>query len=125
KGLLGLIGLAILFADTAFWSVTGVAVNLSHRSAFFGSAIEGVLAVIGVAGLVAVAGAFVAFRAPRGEGAARVVSVATVVLLVAALATSAVASRGHHSAAHAGDVRIVARHVKFVPEKIDLQAGRV
>jgi len=125
RGLLGLIGLTILFTDIAFWSVTGATVNLAHGSGFFGSALESVLAVIAVAGLVAVIGAFATFKAPRGERAARIVRSAAIAFVIVALAASFATSLGNHSEAKKGDIQLVARHVKFAPSRIEVRAGRV
>lgn len=116
-GFLGLLALGAAFANTAFWSITGAAVNLANAREFFGTALVSVLSVVAVVGLAGVAGALLKWRA-----SARPAAIAAVVLVVAAMVGSFVAASGAKTSARPGDIKLVAERVKF--SSTHLESGR-
>jgi plastocyanin len=122
---LGLAGLGLAFALTAFWSVTAAAVNLSESPGFFGSALPSVLSVFSVVGLVGWGGRLVSASSDRASAAPRALSAAGVVLLVVALVGSAVASRTSGVDVEVGDIELVMQRVKFADENLEASPGRI
>jgi plastocyanin len=122
-GRIGTVILGLLFANSAFWSVTGSVSNLSHGESFLHSMLPSLLAVFSLCGLVcAVAALFphdprVMAKGPRN------VAVASIALIVAALA--AAFTGPSPTAVRAGDVRMVTKNTKFAPARVEVNAGRV
>jgi plastocyanin len=120
RGIIGRLGLALLFADTAIWMLPGAFGNLRHGEGFGATALPAALGITSVAGVVAVGGTFTG----RGDRWARAVAVAAPVLLVAGLvvggttSTSAVTTRP-------GELEIVAKDVTFSPKTIEAGAGTI
>lgn len=125
-GLLGLLGLGALDIDVAGWMVPGALSNLVHRESWIATALPATLAVVSLSGLAAVSAALIGRRVALGDGKLpRAIGVAAIVLVAAANVAGAAAQSSDGSPIRPGDLGIVAQHVKFAPEALGAEAGRI
>lgn len=120
RGTLGIVLLGVLFADWIYWMASGAVDNIRNGEGFIETAVPATLAVASMAGLVGVIGALLR----RGDGAARAVAIGSVVVLVAALVTGAVATNGDGEA-RPGEIVLEAKDVKFSATELEARAGEI
>lgn len=115
--------LGVAFANVAFWTVPATFVNVAGSFGFAAIAVPGVMAVLGLAGLVATVGTLTSRRrGTLGEAAARRVSIGAVAALVVVLAIAAFGTDGRVTA-QPGDIVITSDSTAFSPTEVVAQAG--
>ncbi|HYZ93969.1 MAG TPA: cupredoxin domain-containing protein [Actinomycetota bacterium] len=126
-GLLGIIGLGVLFADVAAWMAPGAISNLTHQEPWIATALPSALAIVSLAGLAGLIAALVGRRRrPISEGRApAVVGLAAIVLIVATNIAGAVTQTRVGSPIRPGDIGVTARHVRFEPDRLTAKPGRI
>lgn len=125
-GLLGLLGLGVLFADVAAWMVPGAVSNLTHREPWIATVLLSALAIVSLAGLAGVAATFLGRRGRPIEGRApTAVGVAAILLIITTNIAGAVAQTDDGSPVEPGDISVTAQHVKFSPERLGARAGEI
>ena len=123
-GRLGVAVLGLLFANSAFWGLTGAWSNLRHGESFLHSMLPSALGVLSLAGLASVVGALIPRRsATTLAKGPRFVAWGSILLLIAALVVTFVGPKP--VSAKPSDVRVVTKNTKFAPEGIEANAGRV
>jgi plastocyanin len=119
RGLLGLLALGLLFADTAAWMIPGTISNIRHGQGLGSTALPATLGALSLVGLAAVAGC-VHGRADRlAKGAA----IGGVLLLTATLAVAA--GRSERYEQRPGAVPMETKDVRFSPDTTTSEAGQI
>ena len=117
---LGWLGLAALFVNQGFWMVTAIASLTSAAPSIAGAAAPAVLSVTAVLGVIA----SLARLQSRAQGAVTPLMVIGTVAAVGLLVGVPLAGQDA-AKAQDGDLRIVTRDVKFVPERQFANPGDV
>lgn len=126
SGLPGLIVLALVFADTAAYTVTGAASNLLNREAFVDIAIPGCLGLASLAGLcAAVAAAITRSRPAAGSRAAPWVGVAAIVTLGLLLAGSLFVGQRRLAPVPQDTLELQAANMRFSTTTLTATSGQI
>ena len=126
-GLLGVVGLALLSANVAFWMAPGAVSNLSHGEGLWETALPSVMTVAAVTTVIATVADLAGRRRPTTgrTTAPKTVAVVAVAAAIAALGGSALMAADGGLQQRPGDLALVTADVKFAPDAIEATTGTV
>lgn len=121
QGTLGTIALLVLFANSAFWMLPGLAVNIAGGRPVGSLVLPAAIGSIAVAGMVAALARLTRRSRPAGRSPV-VVGLAALAAIAVVAGAGVLVSRPRP--AGAGSVRIVTERTRFSPRTINVPAGR-
>jgi len=125
-GLLGLLVLAALFVNIAFWMFPAANGNATYRVGLVDLLIPGSLVAFSLAGLIGSLAAIVHLRDPAaGRGAAAPTGILAVVFVFASLGLVWAMSDAAAQVVPAGAVELQTVNIAYVPDSLQARAGNV